>query len=115
MAVGHSGAMATRTRSSGAGLAARRGETASGTGGPLRVRVKATRSAAGRARRLLVVADYVIKGRGTLKLATGESSILGRDADDSDFVVRSGNGEPNQHYVCAFSWSAKVATADLCC
>lgn len=42
-----------------------------------------------------VTSDYILKGSGfgagQLKLATGESAVLGRDADDSDFVVKSPN------------------------
>jgi hypothetical protein len=39
-----------------------------------------------------VRADFILKGKGQIKLATGESLTVGRDSDDSDFVVSSPNG-----------------------
>lgn len=37
-------------------------------------------------------ADFILKGKGQTKLATGESPTVGRDSDDPDFVVSSPNG-----------------------
>ena len=40
-----------------------------------------------------VTSDFILKGAGQIKLAPGESVVLGRDPDDADFIVRSNNGE----------------------
>ena len=39
-----------------------------------------------------VTSDYVLKGKGQIKVATGETVLIGRDRDDSDVVVNSPNG-----------------------
>jgi hypothetical protein len=51
----------------------------------------------GRRQVVTVRADYILKGKGQIKLAAGESLTVGRDSDDSDFVVASPNGAPTSH------------------